>query len=172
MSIPEVPAAGHSHLSHSPGLVAEDRHRSSCARLEFPILLPGKHILHGFHEMVLSAEEHAADEIGGGYPGGPFDHAEATGGLDEPITIVPLTVRRDIVPVDHVFAAVMGDPGQVGHIGCMGNTLSGPSTRIHGGATRFKRRKMSVQSESARADSKTNRSSRDITVGPLFSRIA
>jgi hypothetical protein len=80
--------------------------------------------------MVLGAEEHTANEVGGRDTRGALNNLESAGGLDESVAVVSIAVGCNIVAVNNVFAAVVGDPGQVGHIGSMGDTLSSPATSI------------------------------------------
>lgn len=72
--------------------------------------LTSQGLLEGFDEVALGAEQHAADEVGGGNAGGPLDDLETVGRLDEPVAVLPTAVGRDVVAVDHVLAAKVADP--------------------------------------------------------------
>lgn len=62
--------------------------------------------------MAFCAEEHAADEIGCGDSRGAFDDEEAVGSFDEAIAVLAAGVGGDIVAMNDVPAAVVGDPGE------------------------------------------------------------
>lgn len=93
-------------------------------------LLALEHLLEGLDVVRLSAEQHAADEIGGGDGGGALDHLEAAGLLDEAVAVVAVAVGGDVVAVDHVLAAVVGDVGQRGHVRSVADGPRHPSAGV------------------------------------------
>ena len=62
--------------------------------------------------MALCAEKHAANEVGCRDAGGSLDDLEPTCLLDETVAVVAVTVGGDVVAVNDVLAAVVGDVGQ------------------------------------------------------------
>jgi hypothetical protein len=78
----------------------------------------------------LCAEEHASDEIGGGDAGGALDDFEAAGGFDEAVAVVAVGVGGNVVAVDDVFAAVVGDEVEVGYVWGVGDGLGDPTAGI------------------------------------------
>lgn len=85
--------------------------------------------------MAARAEEHAAYEVRGRDGGRALDDLEAASRLDEAVAVLARRVGRDVVAVDDVLAAEVGDPGEVGHVGCVGNGLCDPSAGVDGGNT-------------------------------------
>lgn len=75
-------------------------------------LLTGELLLEGLDEVRPGAQQHAADQVGGGDAGGALDDLEATRLLDEAVAVVAVAVRGDVVAVDDVLAAVVGDIGE------------------------------------------------------------
>jgi hypothetical protein len=59
-----------------------------------------------------SAKQHPSNEICCGNARSSFDHLEATSGFHIAIAVLSAAVRRDIISVNNIFAAIMGDPGQ------------------------------------------------------------
>lgn len=82
------------------------------------------------YEVRPGAEEHAADKIGGGYPGGSLDDLETAGGLDKTVAVVTFRVGGDVVAVDDVLAAVVRDKGEGGDVGCVGDGFCDPATGV------------------------------------------
>lgn len=82
--------------------------------------------------MRASAEEHATDQVGSRDTGRALDNFEASGGFDEAVAVFAAAIGGDVVAVDYVFAAVMGDPREGGYVWCVGYGLGYPSAGVDG----------------------------------------
>lgn len=82
--------------------------------------------------MRASAEEHATDQVGSRDAGCALDNFEASGGFDEAVAVLAAAIGGDVVAVDYVFAAVMGDPREGGYVWRVGYGLSYPSAGVDG----------------------------------------
>lgn len=96
-------------------------------------LIAGQEILERLDEVRLCAEEHAADEVGGGDAGGALDDLEAPGLLDEAVAVVAVGVRGDVVAVDDVLAAIVADPVELRHVRGLADGFCDPAAGVHGG---------------------------------------
>ena len=94
-------------------------------------------ILQRLDEVGAGAEQHAADEVGSGDAWGAFNNLEAPSLLNEAITVVAVAVRGNVVAVDDVFAAKVGDVGQLGNIGGMADGAGDPAAGVGGSETLF-----------------------------------
>lgn len=81
-------------------------------------------------EVRAGAQQHAADEVGGGDAGRALDDLEAAGLLDEAVAVVAVAVGRDVVAVDDVLAAVVRDVRQVGNVGRRADGPGDPSAGV------------------------------------------
>lgn len=122
--------------------------------------------------MVLGAKKHTANKIGGGNARSSLHDLEATCRFDESVTIVAVTIRCNVVAVYDILATIVRNPRQVGHVRGMGNALSSPATGIDGCDTNKGALHVSVLLLNVGSRDRAHRSSNDMTVGPLFSRIA
>lgn len=93
-------------------------------------LFAGEDAVEVVDEMGLGAEQHAADEVGGGDAGGALDDLEAAGGLDEAVAVVAVAVGGDVVAVDDVLAAVVGYELEVGDVGGIGDGAGDPAAGV------------------------------------------
>lgn len=80
--------------------------------------------------MCFCAEQHSAHEVGGGDAGGALDDLEAASFFDEAVAVVSVRVGGDVVAVDDVFAAVVGDVGELGYVGCVADGFGYPAAGI------------------------------------------
>lgn len=78
------------------------------------------------------AQQHTANEVGGGNSGRTLDDLEAAGFLDKAVTIISVAIGRDVVAVHNVLAAVVGDVVQLGDVRSVANRLSDPATGVRG----------------------------------------
>lgn len=101
--------------------------------------LADEHLLEGADEVGLGAQQHAADEVGGGDAGGALDDLEAAGLLDEAVAVVAVAVRGDVVAVDDVLAAVVGDVGQGRHVRGISDGFGDPAAGVGGGEALLER---------------------------------
>lgn len=134
MPVPHVAARGAASLV---GGVVFDALQHGLARLQAlglaaGALVAGQALLERLDKVRLGAEQHAADEVGGGDAGGALDDLEALGLLDVAVAVLAVAVRGDVVAVDDVVAAVVGDPGQRGDVGGPGDGLGGPAAGLDG----------------------------------------
>lgn len=90
----------------------------------------GELLLEGLDEVRLCAEQHAAYEVGSRNTRGALDNLETTGLLDESVAVVAIAVGGDVVAVDDVFAAVVGDVWEVGDVGRVGDGAGDPATGV------------------------------------------
>jgi hypothetical protein len=132
-------------------------------------LLSRKPLFQRLDEVRLGAEEHSADEIGCRYSGGSLDNFEAAGSLYEPIAVLAVAVRSNVVSVYDIFAAVMGNPGQRRYIRSMWDRFGDPATSVDSSNAV---NGLSANQQKPRGKDRTNRSCKVITVGPLFFRIS
>lgn len=79
------------------------------------------------------AQQHAADEVGGGDAGGAFDDLEARGGFDDAVAVFAGGVGGDVVAVDDKGAAVLVHPEGVGDVRGAGDGEVGPLAGGDGG---------------------------------------
>lgn len=85
--------------------------------------------------MRLGAQQHAAHEVGRRDTGCALDHLEPSGCLDIAVAVLSVAVGGDVIAVDDVLAAVVGDPGQRGYVGRPRDGFGGPSAGLDGGDT-------------------------------------
>ena len=81
------------------------------------------------------AQQHAANEVGCRDAWGALDDLEAAGLLDIAVAVAAIAVRSDVIAVDNILAAVVGNPGQRRNVGGSGNGLGCPSAGLNGGDT-------------------------------------
>lgn len=114
-------------------------HHGRSRRLAFLLrpaaLLALEHSLERLDKVCAGAEEHAADEIGGRDAGGALDDLEAARLLDEPVAVVAVAVGGDVVAVDHVLAAKVGDVGELGDVGRVADGAGDPAAGVGGSET-------------------------------------
>lgn len=79
------------------------------------------------------AQQHTADEVRGRDARGPLDDLEAPRLLDEAVAVVAVRVGGDVVAVDDVPAAVVGDEGERGDVGGVGDGLGDPAAGVRCG---------------------------------------
>ena len=111
-------------------------HGSCCALL----LLVAAWTLIAFQDMIevldevrLCTQQHASYKVGGADARGALDDLEAACLFDETITVFAVCVRSDVVTVNDIFAAVVGDPGQRSYVWRVGDGLCGPTTSVDSG---------------------------------------
>ena len=71
--------------------------------------------------MRFCAQQHTSHKIGCADARGTLDNLEATGFLDGTIAVFAIGIRGDVVAVNDVFAAVVGDPGERSYVRRMGD---------------------------------------------------
>lgn len=76
-------------------------------------------LLKGFDKVGFCAEKHAAYKICSGNAWGSLYDFEAACFFYEAVAVVSVRVGSDVVAVDDVFAAVVGDVGEGGDVGCV-----------------------------------------------------
>jgi hypothetical protein len=74
-------------------------------------------LLEGFDKVGFCAEKHATYEVSGGNAWGSLYDFEAACFFYEAVAVVSVAVGGDVVAVDDVFAAVVGDVGEGGDVG-------------------------------------------------------
>lgn len=84
------------------------------------------------YEVCLGAQQHAPHEVGGGDARRALDDLEPPRGLDVAVAVLAIAVRGDVVAVDDVLAAVVGDPGERGDVGRFGDCARGPAAGLDG----------------------------------------
>lgn len=80
--------------------------------------------------MCFGAQQHAANEVGGGNARRTLDDLEATGLFDESVAVVSITVRGYVISMDDILAAVMCDVRQLRDIWCVANGLGDPAAGV------------------------------------------
>lgn len=93
------------------------------------------------------AQQHSADQVGGGDARRPFDDLEPVCSLDKAVAVLSTAVGRDIITVYYVFAAEVSDPVQMGDVRRIGDGFRDPSAGIYCGEP-VDWRRMSVRSQS------------------------
>lgn len=86
-------------------------------------------------EVGAGAEQHAADEVCSRDARGALNDLEAAGLLDEAVAVIAIGIGGNVVAVDDVLAAKVGDVGQLGDIGGVADGAGDPSAGIGGGET-------------------------------------
>jgi hypothetical protein len=79
------------------------------------------------------AEQHAAYEVRGRDAWRALNYLEATGCFDVAVTVFTVAVGSDVIAVDNILAAVVGDPGERGHVGRARDGFGSPSAGFDGG---------------------------------------